>query len=244
MGLPKHRHWLARNAAFEWRVIEQPNAGVSTARNAGFAHIGELPFVCFLDSDDLWPPEFIAEGIRALQGHDVVAAVSDKVRERRGSRQSLQSLRGIASNALLWVIFNGGAILSCTMIRSSAARAAGLFAPGMLVSEDTDFLLRLFLLGGAAYSKASPVVFVKNASLEPTESPNLSNPSLELKYQWASQLTTLLSHLPDELLKKHEPLIRTAIARKWASVAFSSVRGQKKTLSCQMSTACNMVGLR
>jgi Glycosyl transferase family 2 len=45
--------WLARNASFEWKVIRQANAGAAVARNAGFAAIGELPFVCFLDSDDL-----------------------------------------------------------------------------------------------------------------------------------------------------------------------------------------------
>ena len=49
---------------------------VSGARNAGFAAIGDLPFVCFLDSDDLWPPEFLAEGFRAYEGRDdAVAAV-------------------------------------------------------------------------------------------------------------------------------------------------------------------------
>ena len=56
--------WLARNASFEWKVIRQANAGAAAARNAGFAAIGSLPFVCFLDSDDLWPPEFLAEGLQ------------------------------------------------------------------------------------------------------------------------------------------------------------------------------------
>src|SRR5262252_4888644 len=62
--------WLAHNAPFEWRVMRQSNGGAAAARNAGFAEIGELPFVCFLDSDDLWPPEFLAEGLRALEGRD------------------------------------------------------------------------------------------------------------------------------------------------------------------------------
>ena len=67
------------------------------------------------------------------------------------------------------------------MIRSSAAQAAGPFPPGMLASEDTDFLLRLFSLGGAVHSKAGTVLFIKDAPLKSTEPPNLSVPSPDLK---------------------------------------------------------------
>ncbi len=77
--------WLVANARFDWKVVRlAANAGVSVARNAGFDHISELPFVCFLDSDDLWPPDFIAEGLRAIEGREeVVAAVADRAGERK-----------------------------------------------------------------------------------------------------------------------------------------------------------------
>ena len=226
------KEWLALNAPFQWRVTTQPNGGVSTARNAGFAQIGDLPFVCFLDSDDLWPNEFIAEGLRALQGReDIVAAVADRVTERSGNLRPGQSLGPIAANPLLWLICNDGGILSCTMIRSSAARSAGPFEPGMLVSEDLDFLLRLFLQGGAAHSKAAPVVFVKKAPLEPSEPLNLSHPTPELRYLWTRHLITSLAKLPQSIRSQHDRLIRTAVAQRWASVAFFSLKRGKKQLA-------------
>jgi glycosyltransferase involved in cell wall biosynthesis len=230
------RNWLSENATFRWMVVgREKNDGVSVARNAGFNHIGELPFVCFLDSDDLWPPNFIAEGLQALEeNNSAVAAVADRVKRRGSKTKPVENLRFVAIDALLWVICNDGGILSCTMIRSSAAREAGLFQPGTLVSEDSDFFLRLFLLGGAAHSRAGPVLFVKDAPLEATEPPNLSNSSPHLKYLWAHHLTRAVSRLPQWVLKAHEHLIRTAVARRWADAALTNRRAGKgiRALHC------------
>jgi cellulose synthase/poly-beta-1,6-N-acetylglucosamine synthase-like glycosyltransferase len=205
---------------------------VSTARNAGFAQIGDLPFVCFLDSDDLWPCEFIAEALRAFDDReDIVAAVADRVNERSGNLRPVQSLARIAENPLLWLICNDGGVLSCTMIRSDAARSAGLFVPGMVVSEDTDFLLRLFLQGGVAHSKAAPVRFVKRAPLEPSEPLNLSHPTPELRYLWTCHLITSLAKLPENTRRQHNIVIRTAIARRWAELAFFSLKRSNRRLA-------------
>lgn len=224
------KDWLARNALFEWRVLSQANAGVSTARNLGFAHIGELPFVCFLDSDDLWPPDFIAEGFRALDARaDLVAAVADRAKFRRGKTRPAQSLALIATNPLLWLICNDGGILSCTMIRSKAAQAAGPFVPEMRSGEDTDFLVRLFSLGGVAHLRSAPVLFVRKEPLEPTEPPNLSDPTPQRRHSWARRLETLISKLPEDLVKPHRRLIRTSLAGRWASVAFfARQKGEKR----------------
>jgi glycosyltransferase involved in cell wall biosynthesis len=213
--------WLARNASFEWKVIRQANAGAAVARNAGFAAIGELPFVCFLDSDDLWPPEFLAESLRALEARDdAVAAVADRVREYAGCRGYVENLRHLVPNPILWIICHDGGILSCTLIRSSAARAAGLFVPGMIAAEDSDFLERLFLLGGAVRSDASPVRYIKKAPLEPTEPPNLSALP-HLPYLWARYRETALWRLPKSFLEEYGALVRTAVAGLWANSAFS-----------------------
>lgn len=50
------------------RIIQQPNQGVSVARNNGFsAAKGE--YIAFLDSDDLWYPTKLAQDIETIQRH-------------------------------------------------------------------------------------------------------------------------------------------------------------------------------
>jgi hypothetical protein len=137
----------------------------------------------------------------------------------------------VNENALLWLLFNGGAILSCTMMRSSAVRAAGLFDAVMRVRQDLDFFLRLFLLGGAVHSKADPVLCIKGAALETTEPANNSASSLRFKYEGAWDLNSTVKKIPQDLYRKHERSIRTAVARRWASVAHASKRARNHRLA-------------
>ena len=54
------------------RIIEQANGGPAAARNAGLAQVStDTEYVAFLDSDDEWTPQHLANGLTALdQGFD------------------------------------------------------------------------------------------------------------------------------------------------------------------------------
>lgn len=57
--------WAARDVRI--RVIDKPNGGLSSARNAGIRAV-RSPYVCFLDSDDRFHARACEEIVRMLEG--------------------------------------------------------------------------------------------------------------------------------------------------------------------------------
>lgn len=73
------------------RVIRQPNAGPGAARNRGLRDADAL-WVCFLDADDEWLPEFLERQLATLAVHPRAVAVAASWHHDSGRRDS-HSLR-------------------------------------------------------------------------------------------------------------------------------------------------------
>lgn len=136
------------------KLLQQPNAGVSAARNAGIkAATGQ--WIAFLDADDEWLPEKTERQVRVLRNNpDLVwitgnytECLCDEHRQAPHTlpQQCVKYLKGkdyfdsylYAIQLYLW----GHTI--CMLIRRDIFDTLGFFEPGLSPGEDLDMWLRI-----------------------------------------------------------------------------------------------------
>jgi hypothetical protein len=153
------------------RYLKQPNRGVSAARNSGIRNSrGEL--LAFLDSDDLWLPQYLQTQVQFLdQNSQAVAAIADVLRfgELAGKPNVRTMLKpGPPKNLLTFEEMlrrEGSQLPSATVVRRSRAIEAGLFDEQLHVGEDIEFCMRIcFPHGAIGYTRQVLVKYRKHGA--------------------------------------------------------------------------------
>jgi glycosyltransferase involved in cell wall biosynthesis len=150
------------------RLLDQPNQGVSVARNTGIAR-ATAPCIAFLDADDEWLPDFL-ERIAGLMQHHPNAAVfatgsyidmgGHDIRPARVSGIP-RDFHGIVPN-----YFHTTGLLgpSWTVVRRAALAAVGGFREHVSFGEDADIWLRLASQFQVAFDSHASAVWHCDAS--------------------------------------------------------------------------------
>lgn len=153
------------------RVIDQPNRGVSVARNVG-VEVATQPYVAFLDADDEWLPGFL-ERIKAMIGQVpdaglygtgfATVAAGRYVRRygvrprdvgrRKGDSGVRKPLSGGGSERPafgpvdFFKVWSRGHVVhtSSMVVPKTVARAVGGFPAGVAICEDYEFLAKIAL---------------------------------------------------------------------------------------------------
>jgi glycosyltransferase involved in cell wall biosynthesis len=150
------------------RLIRQPNAGVSAARNRG-AIEAEGEFIAFLDADDEWDNDYLATQYELTQKYPDcdVFAMNYEFRDINGKKTST-IINKLPFNDVDGVLSNYFEVASCShpplwtsavMVRKSAFQNIEGFPVGIKSGEDLLTWARLACRYKIAYCKTPIAVF-------------------------------------------------------------------------------------
>jgi glycosyltransferase involved in cell wall biosynthesis/GT2 family glycosyltransferase len=155
-------------------VEHHVNKGLAAARNTGI-RASQSRFVAFLDSDDLWHPEYLANMVPALQRHpDAGIAFTDawvfdgrthRLRRRSAmARQRPPCCGRLAPGPLVDELLQRNFMWVSTTVRRAALERVGLFdeSPSIRAAEDYELWLRLAARGYAAVAVPGRLGFYRS----------------------------------------------------------------------------------
>lgn len=145
---------VVRQFADKVTLIEQPNAGVSVARNVGIeAAAGD--WIAFLDGDDEWLPEKLKLQSEQMQrnphlmwGYSNFYLKKQGLEKRTVSQHPENFMDALVNGEFAQDYFQidpkGANAWTCTLlIRKAVFETAGLFEPGMKRGQDNDMWYRI-----------------------------------------------------------------------------------------------------
>ena len=133
------------------RIISQANAGVSTARNAGFAAT-TAPLIGLVDADDLWKPRFLEQMMAAFDDNDrlgVAFCRAEILDEQGNSTGTTTTFSDTATDVEELLLTNPAGTCSTLMVRRGVIDDVGPFATELRRVEDQHFMLKVRLGGWA-----------------------------------------------------------------------------------------------
>lgn len=239
------------------RIIHQENQGVAVARNTGILNArGE--FICFLDADDEWRPEYLSaiDGLTEQYPESAIFVTAYAV--NMGNGKIHYSTRLEPETGCLpsyWLTLAKGydfVWTSAATIRRQALLDAGLFKPGEKIGQDLDMWARVARINPrVAYSNHICVNYNRAAE---------QNARTRVRVAWAGAFIRDLEEelvnpdrTPEELAsiqhkydKKMTVFIFTAILageKDRAAKALKEWKGEKNTTNRLLRTGLRIAKL-
>ena len=148
------------------RLLTQPNAGVSAARNLGIAE-SKGEYIALLDADDAWEAGFLAEitaMTEAFPGCGIYCTGFSVISNGKALPAAGGQQRGIVKNFFRDSAHRYIAIPSACCIPKRVFDTVGGFPDGMKIGEDLHMWIRIARRYPVCYSPARLVRYSREAS--------------------------------------------------------------------------------
>lgn len=185
-------------------------------------------FLAFLDSDDLWPNDFVERTRAALVRDPMAVAVScdQRLVKLRSGKERLRDLRGLAADATTWLFLNNAGIASATLFRGDRIRRLGGFSEAIPTGHDLDLFLRLSLQGPWRHVEGEPVTMVRGRARQVGEQRNLSESFADNHRQWVQILESFITNEGGaEVVPAH--YVSRILAQRWHRAGRQLLHGRR-----------------
>lgn len=181
------------------RVIDQPNAGVSAARNTGIRQ-AKYDYVAFLDADDIWDPQYLSEQTQLIRDFPEASLwgcawkrISSNIHISSPSFEFPENYRGIVTN--VWKQSTFPFWTSAVIVRKVSVMSLGNFDERITYGEDMDLWFRLLLRYPAAFNHHFLACYTHDAENK-TTSVHQRDPK-KYFFSFTQKYTSDLSSNPD-----------------------------------------------
>lgn len=144
------QHWIAEHGGgCQAELVRVDHGGAPRAVNAGVERAVDCDLMGILDSDDLWPADYVRMMVDAMAADaDAVAGTCDKVSVTYpGEKRERIRFDGVPREATAWIFRHGSTGPSNTVFRVEAFRSVGGFNPEIRTGYDLDLMLRISTRG-------------------------------------------------------------------------------------------------
>ena len=210
--------------------IQQPNQGVASARNVGMKAFPDADRYAFLDSDDLWPRDFLERCLRSiLNSQDIVAATLDREELCGRKKSRIVDMSKLIPDPQLWMFRYGAAILSGTLLKGDAVRELKGFAEEEFLNggEDAHLLLRLANLGQWIHVPGAPYQYRSDIGY-----PRLHESVSQSRHRWAFVCDEFYNEMA-ATDSARDRLFRKVLAKRWREAGDQHRRQGRKSLSAE-----------
>lgn len=232
-------HWIrTTDAPFSKRLLCQPNRGASAARNRGSELAEDCELLAFLDSDDLWPPDFLERTVQAMSARpDAVATTCNQqfsCYDDCGNElfQTLTWLdtSGLVKNAAEWLFLANRGITPSTVVRGKTFRQVGRYDETMINGEDWKLLLHLSLRGRWLHVPGDPVTVRLGICKTRNEESHLQLRGNDRYIAWARMIDRFIQHDGGKHAIRRS-VYSHRLASRWYSLGRSLMRNGRMQLA-------------